>query len=564
MQISHSRIECFNRCKYQYQLRYLDKLKTLPDDAPDNALILGKALHTGIEKGVEAALDEYFCAYPVITDQHINEAIQLEYWIPKARALLPAGFFEVGISHEHFTGFIDLLAPVTMFRDDPAPNLFDLWDFKYTSSGDKYLSSPQLHLYKYFYELTNPLVTIRNLQYLIIPKVRIKQKKTENLLDFRRRLESELSKHEPEILTVTYDPDRVINFTLDIKRLLETEDFPKQPNYLCNWCEYQQYCEKGVDYMLLPKNERRNIKEITKKVIWIYGAPFSGKTYFANRFPDPIMLNTDGNIKFVDAPFLAIRDTVEVEGRMTKRTLAWDTFKDAISELEKKQNEFKTLVVDLLEDTYEHCRLWMYDQMNITHESDDSFRAWDKVTVEFLSTIKRLVNMDYENIILISHEDTSRDITRKGGDKITSIRPNIREKIANKIAGMVDIVARTVAEGENYTLSFKTTEVIFGGGRLTAHESEIPLDYDAFCAVYEEANRNAMEAMEDKGKPQTAASKGRVGRKAAPAPEPEPIPESAENPEQLETPDAEPEAAEAATDEPVPVPVTRTRKRRGE
>ena len=89
------------------------------------------------------------------------------------------------------------------------------------------------------------------------------------------------------------------------------------------------------------------------------------------------------------------------------------------------------------------------------HESDDSFRAWDMVTSEFLNTVKRLVNLDYENIILISHEDRSRDLTRKSGDKISSIRPNLREKVANKVAGMVDLVARIVADDNDRVLSFK-------------------------------------------------------------------------------------------------------------
>ena len=198
--------------------------------------------------------------------------------------------------------------------------------------------------------------------------------------------------------------------------------------------------------MILPKNERRNLNATKKKVVWIYGAPFSGKTFFANQFPDPLMLNTDGNIKFVDAPYIAIRDTVTVEGRLTKRHLAWEVFADAVAELEKKQNDFKTIVVDLLEDTYEACRVYICDRQGWKHESDDSFRAWDMVTSEFLNTIKRLVDLDYENIILISHEDRSRDLTRKSGDKISSIRPNLREKVANKVAGMVDLVARIVAD----------------------------------------------------------------------------------------------------------------------
>lgn len=240
--------------------------------------------------------------------------------------------------------------------------------------------------------------------------------------------------------------------------------------------------------MLLPKNERRTIDAVTKKTIWLYGAPFSGKTTLANKFPDPLMLNTDGNIKFVDAPFIAIKNVVEVEGRITKTTLAWEVFKDVILELEKKQNDFKTIVVDLLEDLYEHCRLYMYEKLGISHESDDSFRAWDKVRTEFLSTLKRLMNLDYENIILISHEDMSRDITKKAGEKITAIKPNIADKLANKIAGMVDLVARVVAEDNARTLSIKPSDVVFGGGRLSVSKREIPLEYDALMAIYKDVN----------------------------------------------------------------------------
>ena len=112
--------------------------------------------------------------------------------------------------------------------------------------------------------------------------------------------------------------------------------------------------------MLLPENKKRNINSIDKKVIWLYGAPFSGKTFLANKFPDPLMLNTDGNIKFVDSPYIAIKDQVTVEGRIATRKMAWEYFKEIVAELEKKQNDFKTIVVDLLEDVYEHCRAYEY------------------------------------------------------------------------------------------------------------------------------------------------------------------------------------------------------------
>ena len=480
MQFSHSRLESFKNCPFKYKLHYIDKIDTLPNTEADNALLLGTALHTGIEKNVETAVAEYLMSFPVITDLHINEVIKLEHLIPKARAVLPEGKHEIQILTDDFVGFMDLLTP----NDDGS---FDLYDFKYSNNVDRYMESGQLHEYKFFFEQQTGK-RIRNLYFVFVPKVQIRQKKTEDLRQFRDRLRETLKQKEVQIRQVEYDPVKVIDFVLGVKHCLETNEYSKNPNRLCDWCDYQQYCEKGIDYMLLPKNERRNVEQIAKKVIWIYGAPFSGKTYLANKFPDPLMLNTDGNVRLVDAPYVAIKDLVVVEGRMTKRTFAWEVFKDVISELEKKQNDFKTIVVDLLEDTYEYCRLYMYDQLGITHESDDSFRAWDKVRTEFLSTIKRLMNLDYENIILISHEDATKDVTKKGGDKVTSIKPNLGDKPANKIAGMVDIVARVIADGDVRTLNFKTNEMIFGGGRLTVTNNTIPLEYDELMKVYTEAN----------------------------------------------------------------------------
>lgn len=523
-------------------MRYIDRILTIPSDEADNALILGHAIHTGIEKGVDAAVKEYFMAYPIITDNHINEAMKLEYLIPKVQAILPKGEFELKIADGNFIGFMDLLTPVEPIETvEQGLNggkcickyeAFDLYDFKYSNNSEKYADSRQLHLYKQQFELLNPEKKIRNMYFVMIPKVNIKQKKTEDLLQFRRRIESELSKTKIELLEVQYDPNKVIEHWLLTKQLLETSEFPKEQSWLCRYCEYSEFCMKGNDFMNLPKNERRNIEKIEKKVIWLYGAPFSGKTFFSNKFPDPLMLNSDGNIKFVDAPYIRIKDEVIQKGRMQpERKFAWELFKETVDELEKKDNTFKTIVVDLLEDMYEHCRVFMCNQMGISHESDDSFRAWDKVRSEFLNTIKRLVNLDYENIVLISHEDASKDITKKGGDKITAIKPNLQDKVANKVAGMVDIVGRCIADGNVRSLSFKTNEVIFGGGRLTVSTNEIPLDYDTFVELYQEANKNAAAILD--GEEVTTAPTGRKsrGKKAdKPAPEAKVEADADENP----------------------------------
>lgn len=235
----------------------------------------------------------------------------------------------------------------------------------------------------------------------------------------------------------------------------------------------------------LPKNERRNVAAPTKRTMWIYGAPFSGKTTFADSAPDPLMLNTDGNAVYVTAPYVGIKDEVTVMGRITKRKYAWEVFEDFVEELEKKQNDFKTIVVDLVNDTYEMCRLFMYKELGITHESDDSYRAWDKVRTRYLSTMRRLLNLPYDNIILISHEDATKDLTKKSGDKITSIKPKMNEKVADALAGMVGFVGRVYVDEGKHLLSIKSDEVIYGGGRLGINNVVIPLDWDEVVKLFE-------------------------------------------------------------------------------
>lgn len=480
VQVSHSRIETFNNCGYLYKLRYVDGLKTYPNFDANNPLIVGTALHTGIEQDVKTAVEWYYSQFPIITDEHVEEAMKLEYIIPMCKSILPDGEYERQIKYNDFIGFIDLLVKV-------GENTYDLYDFKYSNDVEKYMKSGQLHEYKWFFEKMTGC-KVRNMYFLFAPKVWIRKKKTESQEEFRKRLRSELAGKEPKLVQVEYDQSKVDKFFSDCKRCMNATEYTKEQTSRCTWCEFKNYCEKGdtLEIMNLPKNERRTIETNGLMKIWLYGLPFSGKTYLANRFPNVLMLNTDGNFKYIDAPYIHIKDEVTVEGHMAKRKFAWDVFKEAILELEKGDNTFETIVVDLLEDTYEHCRVWCYDHLGIEHESDNSFKAWDFVRNEFLTQIKRLNNLNY-NIVFISHEDDSKDVTKKSGDKITAIQPNISGKVALKVAGMVDIVGRVINDEGKRTISFKSNEVIFGGGRLELKSSDIPCDYNALMKVYANA-----------------------------------------------------------------------------
>lgn len=473
MQFSYSRVGTFEKCKYQFKLHYLEGLETIFNCDPTNALINGLALHKGMETDVETAIDEFLNSYPVVTDELINESIKIRHWIPIVKSMIPEGIHELKVETKDFLGFIDLLVK----NEDET---YDLYDYKYSNNIDNYMESGQLHIYKDYVEEVYK-IKIRKLFFVFIPKTRIRQKKTETLYQFRKRLIDELNKMEVQVKEVKYDANKKIEFLETIQKIKSCENFDeKNETNLCDWCEFKALCKEGNDYMILPKNERKEATINTTPDMWLYGDSYSGKTVFMDSFDDTLMINTDGNVDHITSPVIRIKDEITMDGRLTKKKFAWETFKEVIAELEKKDNDFKTIVVDLVEDMYEHCRLYMYNKEGWEHESDGAFgKGWDMIMTEFLSTMKRLKNTGYQ-IVYLSKQVTNT-ITYKSGQEVTTFKPNIKDKIANVLAGTVDLTARIVVEenGEHY-MSFKNSETIFGGSRYNFGVEKITLSHDSF------------------------------------------------------------------------------------
>lgn len=510
MQVSYSRVSTHEKCPYQFKLRYRDKLETVFNCDPQNALVLGHALHTGIEKDVDEAIKEYYAAYPVVKDAHVTEAMKLEYLIPKVKEVLPEGQHEVYIETPDFHGFIDLLVPSEYngTADGYEDTLYDIYDFKYSNNVSGYMDSAQLHLYKYFFELTNPGKRIRNLYFVFVPKCMLRQKyqnktnkRDETIYEFRKRCMEDLKSKEIRIEKVQYEPNKVIEYLIATKHCVEDTEYTKNPTRLCDWCEYQLYCQKGIDYMILPENKRREKVVNTTPDMWIYADSYVGKSTFIDQLDNLIFANTDGNTENITSPVVRIKDEIEKNGRMTNKKFAWEVFLEFVEELEKKENDFEVVALDLIEDLYEHCRLYMYDKLGVEHEQDAGFgKGWDMVRTEFLSTIKRLKNLGYR-IIYISKE-LKTEINLKNGAKITSYAPNLPDKVANVLAGTVTITVRAFMNNRGRFLQLAKEENVFGGGRFTFVNDTCPLDMKAFVEeltlAQSESRQNAPRRTETK------------------------------------------------------------------
>lgn len=498
MQFSYSRVDLFKRCPYHFKLRYIDRLTELPNYDANSPLIIGHALHTGIEKGKKAMLKEFFNAFPLVTDEVVNEAIKLEHNLGKAEEWLSTfddsfaftgGYefiHEYEINKPEFIGFVDLIVKRKGTND------IAIIDFKYSNAIDKYKESPQLQIYKHYLEEEG--YNVLAMGYLFLPKTSIRQKKDENLFQFRKRLNETMKKLKPTCLKIEpQDMDIIyfLNQCREIKEAIQDEAFNwiKNPNEECFACnprfapDYleQLLNEKGELIMTLPKNERREKKIDERPDFWIYGDSYVGKSTFVDQFDDLLFLNTDGNTDNTTSPVINIKDEVVKEGRITKRTFAWEQFLNVVSELETdKDSGFKAIAIDLFEDLREHCRIYVFDKNGWEHESDGGYgKGWAMVKTEFNNAIKRLKNLGYQ-IIYISKEVKS-ETTLKGGAVRTNFIPNIDDKTANFTTGTVDLTIRAFMNSDGVRLlQLSKQRNVFGGGRFNFLNDTCELSKDEF------------------------------------------------------------------------------------
>ena len=178
---------------------------------------------------------------------------------------------------------------------------------------------------------------------------------------------------------------------------------------------------------------------------------------------------------------------------MTRKVLAWAKFREVIDELEKHDNDFEVIALDLVEDLYEHCRAYVFEQLGIKHETDAGYgKGWDMVRTEFLGQMKRLKSLGYR-VIYISKELVT-EITYANGMKVSTFKPNINDKVANVLAGTVTMTLRAYMDERGHFLQLKKNENVFGGGRIGFKQDRCDLTVEAFDEALREAQGEQPEA----------------------------------------------------------------------
>lgn len=181
--------------------------------------------------------------------------------------------------------------------------------------------------------------------------------------------------------------------------------------------------------MLLPANKPKE-KDITPKVFFIWGQSMSGKTYLARQFPSPIIINTDGNAKKVDTPSIEVHD--------------WETFIKVIEEIEAGNHDFKTIIIDLVDDVKTMLQNYVCKKYNVDDEGEVPYgKGYREVKVSWQRLMVRLNQLPYY-VIFISH------VIQISENNQTIEQPSLEQKYYNMTMGRCDMSIKCRKVGQKY------------------------------------------------------------------------------------------------------------------
>lgn len=260
---SYSATSTWWDCPYLYKLKYIDRLEPKPDLSPKNALFLGTSVHEAIEKrSIEEGLNSYKSNYPELTKEHEIELFKLEHIMKKAIDQIPEGEYEYKLLNDQFVGYIDMLVKVD-------EGIYDLYDFKYSNNVSGYKNSPQIHIYKYFYEyLTGN--KIRNMYYVFVPKYDVKLPEDATEDELKESIIDFVNKHDVRFEQIEYDKKQVSFFFARINLIEKAKHFEKRYSFKCKYCDFAKYCKtNGKDRSELVEKEIKSKENSVEEVnLW--------------------------------------------------------------------------------------------------------------------------------------------------------------------------------------------------------------------------------------------------------------------------------------------------------
>jgi hypothetical protein len=235
--------------------------------------------------------------------------------------------------------------------------------------------------------------------------------------------------------------------------------------------------------MPLPKEKSTPKTELGQFTCLLYGSSKIGKSTFCSNF--------DNALFFATEPGLNCLSVFKTE------ISSWEGFLNDCKELALGKHNFKTVVIDTVDNLYKFCSDFMCKKLGISHESELGFgKGYSMVNSEFQRVLTRLSLLPI-GLVMVSHSQEKEMDTRTG--KVKKIVPTLTKGAREIVLGLVDLILYCDTEvikdpdtgkpvGHRRVIRTKAHQYYDAGDRTGKLPDTIALDYNEFVKAFSKPN----------------------------------------------------------------------------
>lgn len=193
---------------------------------------------------------------------------------------------------------------------------------------------------------------------------------------------------------------------------------------------------------ILPPNQKHKPVD-TPRNFFIYGATMSGKSYLAERFPNPLFINTDGNALAQSSPAIQVRNVKSADGKKLTENVI-DQLDKIVRALQNEKHTYETVVIDVIDDITVMIEQAISIENGVKTIADvpygKGFSLFNGILQQFVMDLKALPM----NVIYISR------VSEINENNVTREVPSLKTKYYNIVNGNADLVIYTQKLGKRY------------------------------------------------------------------------------------------------------------------
>jgi hypothetical protein len=229
--------------------------------------------------------------------------------------------------------------------------------------------------------------------------------------------------------------------------------------------------------MALPTEKTPPRSKLADLTVLIYGLPKIGKSTWCSKSEGALFLATEPGLNSLDVYQVPIT--------------TWAELLAACAEIAKGEHQFKTVVLDTVDNAYRMCADHINAKFKVEYEGDLEYgKGWALIRNEFQRVLTKLASLP-SGLFLVSHAEEKE--VQAATKTYTRVRPTLPDKARKIIIGMADLIIYANVEtsvDENgkavgrRLLHTKPSQYWEAGDRTGRLPETLDLDFGVFLAAF--------------------------------------------------------------------------------